>query len=126
MTNRISGMKKLIAGLAVFMLCANGIDTAEAGIVWRNPAVSDRDKNWTTGGAENANGLQSLEFQGSAGRCSLQAERGGFEPPVHFHGHSISSAAQSATLSPLRVIAPARQLPAPSEFRLEPSIGSSD
>src|SRR5690606_27662316 len=32
-----------------------------------------------------------------------QAERGGFEPPVPFPRHSISSAAQSATLPPLRV-----------------------
>ena len=37
-----------------------------------------------------------------AGRSLLNAERGGFEPPVPFPVHSISSAAQSATLSPLR------------------------
>lgn len=32
----------------------------------------------------------------------FDAERGGFEPPVPFLRHSISSAAQSAALSPLR------------------------
>ncbi len=32
----------------------------------------------------------------------MNAERGGFEPPVPFLRHSISSAAQSAALSPLR------------------------
>ena len=42
--------------------------------------------------------------QEPAGAGSLGAERGGFEPPVRFPVHSISSAAQSAALSPLRVI----------------------
>ena len=35
-------------------------------------------------------------------RAVSQTERGGFEPPVPFLTHSISSAAQSATLSPLQ------------------------
>ena len=38
---------------------------------------------------------------GAAGQEDWEAERGGFEPPVQFPGHSISSAAQSAALSPL-------------------------
>src|SRR5436190_8052918 len=34
----------------------------------------------------------------------MKAERGGFEPPVPFLVHSISSAAQSAALPPLLVL----------------------
>ena len=37
-------------------------------------------------------------------RKNKRAERGGFEPPVLFPVHSISSAAQSATLPPLRSV----------------------
>jgi hypothetical protein len=36
-------------------------------------------------------------------REKCKAERGGFEPPVRLPPHSISSAAQSAALSPLRL-----------------------
>ena len=36
-------------------------------------------------------------------RPERNAEREGFEPSVQFPGHSISSAAQSAALPPLRV-----------------------
>gem|GEM_PF-3442677 len=59
---------------------------------------------------------------------SKKAERGGFEPPVPFRVHSISSAAQSAALSPLQIVAPQR-LAMHSEFpggavdtRLTPSL----
>ena len=40
----------------------------------------------------------------SAAVPKAKAERGGFEPPVPFPAHSISSAAQSATLPPLRTL----------------------
>ncbi len=58
---------------------------------------------------ENALSLKSVPTY--AGVCKtmqnaakpVKAEEGGFEPPVEFPPHSISSAAQSAALSPLRM-----------------------
>ncbi len=61
-----------------------------------------RDKSGTSRGANKTAGSQVAAMQQLAILGSYQAERGGFEPPVPFRRHSISSAAQSATLSSLR------------------------
>ncbi len=68
-----------------------------------NQELLNRDKNGTSGGTQKSNGSQTTYSQEVTSHCSLYAERGGFEPPVPLPGHSISSAAQSATLPPLRV-----------------------
>lgn len=55
---------------------------------------------------DRMNDSKTLDLRDNLGGCENlldnQAERGGFEPPVPFPRHSISSAAQSATLPPLR------------------------
>ena len=58
--------------------------------------------NETTDSVAQEDVTQVLKCQEPANAGSCNAERGGFEPPVHFHAHSISSAAQSTTLPPLR------------------------
>ena len=63
-----------------------------------------RAKSWTTGGCGFPSDSQRLESQAFANRGSFPTERAGFEPAVNFRPHSISSAAQSAALSPLLVI----------------------
>ena len=62
----------------------------------------DWDKSGTLPAAQNGNAPQVPFSSKLAEPVSSQAERGGFEPPVRFPGHSISSAAQSAALPPLR------------------------
>ena len=53
---------------------------------------------------------KSKRNTGETDASLTKAERGGFEPPVPFPAHSSSSAAQSATLSPLRAIGTGKYL----------------
>ena len=60
------------------------------------------DKTGTTT-SESGSGIQKCrENMEPAKAGSMDTERAGFEPAVEFPPHSISSAAQSTTLSPLR------------------------
>lgn len=54
--------------------------------------------------AKNPVDLNRVLSRSNAWALKLQTERGGFEPPVPFLIHSISSAAQSATLPPLQIL----------------------
>ena len=54
--------------------------------------------------AKNPVDLNRDVSRSNAWAMKLQTERGGFEPPVPFLIHSISSAAQSATLPPLQIL----------------------
>ena len=59
----------------------------------------------------------------SYGRLTLMAERGGFEPPVRSHVHTISSRAPSATRSSLRGGPSPDQAQRNSAFLTVPSEG---
>jgi hypothetical protein len=60
------------------------------------------DKTGTTSSRFEAVIPKSRENMEPANAGSMDTERAGFEPAVEFPPHSISSAAQSTTLSPLR------------------------
>lgn len=62
----------------------------------------NRDKSGTSRYTKEQGPSQTMMRQAFSSADKIQAERGGFEPPVPFLRHSISSAAQSATLPPLR------------------------
>ncbi len=95
MMKRLAGCLNQVLMLALLM--------CPASVFAGNRQFLHRDKNGTSGGAQKKDGSQTPYFQVVASHRSLDAERGGFEPPVPFPGHSISSAAQSATLPPLRL-----------------------
>ncbi len=65
-----------------------------------NQEFLHRDKNGTSGGAQKNNGSQTTYLQEVTSHCSLNTERGGFEPPVPCgtpvfetgtFGHSVTS-----------------------------------
>lgn len=94
MTKRLAGCLSRVLMLAL-LLCPVSVFAGKQEFL-------HRDKNGTSGEAQKNDGSQTPCFYEVASHRSLDAERGGFEPPVPFPRHSISSAAQSATLPPLR------------------------
>ena len=64
--------------------------------------ASDRDKTGTLAIASMGHLTQVPVFQRLAFPSFLQAERGGFEPPVRLPAHRFSKPAHSTTLAPLR------------------------
>jgi hypothetical protein len=87
---------RLAGAVAITVIVTAFAEPAAAN--YQNP---NRDKSGTTGRNFAPMSLQRPENKPFASPGSLKAERGGFEPPVPVKGHSISNAAQSATLPPL-------------------------
>ena len=97
--------------LQIFVLTVgifNPMVAASADVVANNIGVVakrenlDRDKTGTTGCPTNEDASQTLSIKAFARRFSLDAERGGFEPPVAVTPRRFSRPVHSATLPPLR------------------------
>ena len=77
--------RSLVVVLALAMglaITADFVVQAETAVAVDCPTETNRDKSGTRGGQLNFNGSQVQTEAALASRCSLDAERGGFEPPV--------------------------------------------
>ncbi len=91
-------MAKWVGLVIMVVLLVNG--TAAAIMV--AAAEADRDRNGTTPRTEMCRAPQLAVWKDVAEPGSSHTERVGFEPTVHLRVHSISNAAHSAALAPLR------------------------
>ena len=72
----------VVLALAMRLATTDFVVPAETAAAVDCPTETNRDKSGTGGGHINFNGSQVQTEAALAIRCSLGAERGGFEPPV--------------------------------------------